>query len=856
MKRNFHWISVQLILHFLILLFLNNTSYSQQLWGTCSDGGAKKTGGNIFSINADGTSFTERHSFFNDGEHPANQRLLAYGDGYLYGAAGDILFRHLPDGSSYQALYVFPTSSVPPPKTRLVKGLDGWLYGTIMYGGTNDDGLIYKIQRDGTGYQVLHYFNGTDGEFPMGNLMQFKGGLLVGTTTEGGASDLGVVYRINPDGTGFQVLHSFNGTNGRNPDGGLIAVTVATITYIYGVTTQGGNNNYGVIYRIEPDGTNFSRQFNFSATSGKYPNGPLIKIGNILYGVANLGGNNEGGVVFAYDADADTYQKLRQFSTNTNSTTVRKPNGPLLNMNGVLYGTTEEGGSLSNGALYKINTDGTGYQVLHAFDDENGYYGTLMTFGNQIYGMTNGGYSPITFTGGTSYRLNPDGSSFQTIHVFGDTAGYQPTGSLIRAQDGNLYGLTTYGGSGYSNGVAFRIDANGANYTALQWLANGAGYGKPLGALMQASNGSFYGMNNTGGPAFAGQLFKLTVGGSVSYEVYNTFCLAPDCSQNPVGSLLQASDGNLYGMTPTTGQNTGQGNIFRVNTSGSGYALIKKFNGTDGANPAGSLIQAPDGFLYGMTENGGLNGFGVIFKIRMDGTGFQKIFEFGQNPNALYGAHPKGSLLMGSDGKLYGMAYAGGSSLAGTIFSISPAGGDFSVLYNFSSINGAFPVASLIEDVNTGFLFGMTELGGNYSFGTIFKIQKDGTGFQKIFNFNGTNGKYPKGDLLIVQPPGPIPQRNSLDVVSELNPTNKLYNFTISPNPVQHAFNIHFQRPVTGRITYSVMDMQGRKLIQQTTDERSSITKKTIDISDLPSGTYIVELIGLQERITQKIVKQ
>jgi len=478
-----------------------------------------------------------------------------------------------------------------------------------------------------------------------------------------------------------------------------------------------------------------------------------------------------------------------------------------------------------------------------------------MSFSNQIYGMTDGGNSPITYTGGTSYRLNTDGTSFQTIHVFADTAGYQPTGTLTKGQDGNLYGLTTYGGSGYSNGVAFRIDANGTNYDALQWISNGAGYGKPLGALNQASNSSFYGMTNIGGPSYSGQLFKLTVGSPINYELFNIFCPAPDCSQYPVGSLIQASDGNLYGMTPTTGQNTGQGNIFRVNTSGSGYTLIKKFNGTDGANPAGSLIQAPDGILYGMTENGGLNGLGVVFRIRTDGTAFQKIFEFGQSATSLYGAHPKGSLLMGSDGKLYGMAYSGGTSMSGAIFSISPAGGDFSVLYNFSSINGAFPVASLVEDVNTGFLFGMTELGGNYSYGTIFKIQKDGTGFQKIFNFNGTNGKYPKGDLLIISAV-PIPQKNPMDVVSELNPNNTIANFTISPNPVQHSFNIHFKKPVTGRITYSVMDMQGRKLIQHTTDERYSITKKTIDISDLPSGTYILELSALKERITQKIVKQ
>jgi uncharacterized repeat protein (TIGR03803 family) len=201
------------------------------------------------------------------------------------------------------------------------------------------------------------------------------------------------------------------------------------------------------------------------------------------------------------------------------------------------------------------------------------------------------------------------------------------------------------------------------------------------------------------------------------------------------------------------------------------------------------------------------------------------------------------------------MTYAGGSWWGGTIFRISPSGGAFSVLYNFNGTNGAFPVASLIEDANTGYLFGMTEQGGFNNFGTIFKIRKDGTSFQKLMDFNGTNGKYPKGDLLIV-PTVPMPQKNPVVVATELNPLSVLYNFAISPNPVLHSFNIHFQKPVSGKITYSIMDIQGRKLIQQSMEGRSSITMQTIDISDLPSGTYILELSALNEKITQKVVKQ
>jgi uncharacterized repeat protein (TIGR03803 family) len=856
MKKMLRWISIQLLCFSFLFAFCINESFSQQLWGMNSDGGSKKTGGNIFSINGDGTGFTERFAFLNDAGDAESSRLLNYGDGFLYGVGNNILFRHLYDGSLYQVMYVFQDATGNNPRTRLIKGLDGYLYGTTMLGGNHGDGVIYKVQTNGTGYQVLHHFNGTNGEFPLGNLMQFNNGLLCGTTNQGGSNDKGVVYRIDPDGTGFQVLHSFNGTNGSTPEGGLVALTVNSTTYIYGVTGRGGTNDYGVIYRIEPNGTNFSRQYNFSNSSGKYPKGPLIKVGNVLYGIASMGGNNDGGVVFAYDADADSYQKIHQFTYIPNSSSENSPNGPLLNFNGLLYGTTSSGGSFSRGVLYKMNLDGSGYQVIHHFESDAGYFGNLSTYNNQLYGLTSSGYTPTSFGNGTIYKVNTDGTAFQTIHSFDMPNGFGPSGSLIKAQDGNLYGLTPYGGTGYSNGIAFSIQPDGANFTPLQWVANGASQGNPFGSLVQASNGSFYGMNSNGGTAFAGQLFKLTTGNPVNFVLYNPFCLAPDCSLTPTGSLIQASDGNLYGMTPYTGQNTGQGNIFRISTSGTNYTLLKKFNGTNGANPNGSLIQAPDGYLYGMTENGGLNGFGVIFKMRIDGTGFQTIFEFGQNINALYGAHPKGSLLMGSDGKLYGMTMAGGSGWAGTVFRISPSGGAFSVIYNFNGTNGAFPAGSLVEDVNTGFLFGMTEQGGASNFGTVFKIKKDGTSFQKLLDFDGYNGKYPKGDLLIVVPGTPPPQKNPLAATIERDVTKNKFLIDVSPNPAKNSIFIRFQKQVSGKVTYTLTDLQGRKVLQQTFEQSEAAMTKTVDISRMPSGTYILELTTSLEKVSKKIVKQ
>ncbi len=854
MKKFLHWIFIRFFCFSFLFPLCINKSLSQQLWGMTSDGGSKKIGGNIFSINADGTGFTERFGFFKDANNVVEQRLLNYGDGYLYGVGSDILYRLLPDGSSYEALYVFQAATGISPQTRLMKGVDGYLYGTTNSGGNNNKGVIYKVQNDGTGYKVLHHFNGMNGSSP-NNLMQLNSGLICGTTERGGTNDLGLVYKIDPDGLIFQVLHNFNGTNGSRPQGGLVSLTVNGAIYLYGVTSLGGNNDKGVIYRIQPSGSNFSRQYNFSTSSGSGPRGPLVKEGNVLYGVA-YGGSNDGGVVFAYDADADSYLKLHEFSFSTNYAIEFSPTGPLLNYNGKLYGTTTIGGSFHSGVIYRLDFDGSGYQVIHEFEDENGYQGRLSTFNNQLFGLTAGGYAATTYSNGTIYKLNPDGTAFQTIHSFGSPNGYGPSGSLIKAQDGNLYGLTAYGGSGYSQGIAFKIQPDGTGFAALQWMGNGPNHGSPRGSPVQASNGSFYGMNYYGGPAYAGQFFKLNANNPITYTTYNIFCLAPDCSLYPVASLIQASDGNLYGMTTNTGQNTGQGNIFRISTSGTNYTLLKKFNGTNGANPAGSLIQAPDGYLYGMTENGGMNGLGVIFKIRMDGTGFEKIFEFGQSINGVYGTHPKGSLMLGSDGKLYGMAMGGGSSWAGTVFRINTNGTGFSVLYNFNGTNGLFPVGSLVEDINTGFLFGMTELGGTNNFGVVFKIKKDGTGFQKLLDFNGTNGKYPKGDLFIVVPGTSPPQPNPFSPVIEKNLKNNSLLIDVSPNPAKNSVVIRFLKQVSGKINYTLSDIHGRKILRSSFEQPESAISKTIDISRIPPGTYLLELTTSTQKITRKIVKQ
>jgi len=855
MKKLLRWISIQLI-YILILIAIISNSYSQVLWGMTSDGGSKKVGGNIFSINGDGTGFNERYAFFNDAEYPTNQRLLDYGDGYLYGSASNIIFRHLYDGSGYEAIYEFEDATGYIPHGRLLKGNDGFLYGTTSSGGNGHAGVVFKVKKDGTSYQIIHQFSFTDGSNLVGNLVQLNNGVIYGVAGQGGAHDVGAIYKVNPDGSGFSVMHSFNDDDGTGiyPDGGLVLVTVNNTSYLYGLAQYGGSNERGVIYRIKTDGTSYSRQYNFSSNSGQFPSGSLIKIGNILYGATSSGGNNNGGVLFAYDADADSYQKLRQFTYDpSNSSAENYPSGPLLNINGVLYGTTHDGGYAGSGVLYKINPDGAGYQVIHEFDEAN-QDGNLLYANNQIYGLTGGSVlNHLLYTHGTIYKLNTDGTSFQTIHSFHDHNGYGPEGSLIRGQDGKLYGLCRYGGGEYSTGLAFRIDASGNNYTPFALLGNTQTYLSSPGSLIQATNGEFYGVKDY---FHDGAIYRISAGALYSYiQYYSPFC-STGCTSHPIAKLLQASDGYLYGMTPQSLYTDGA--IYKIGTDGTNYSILKQFNTSSEYNPQGALIQGTDGYLYGMTENGGPSDYGAIFKIRTNGTGYQTIFQFGTYTSAYYGSHPKGSLIMASDGKLYGMTSSGGTFGGGTLFGINTDGTGITRLIDFNSVNGWAPVQSVIEYTSTGYLFGMTEQGGTSNFGVVFKIKKDGTGYQTLLNFDETNGKYPRGDLLIV-PITAIP--NNPPVISSAKKSNSVIEeskavITVFPNPVKQSFTIRFQKQFSGRVNYTISDLSGRELIKKSIDRAAISEIKSVDISFLPAGTYLLELSTPKEKFTQKILKQ
>ncbi|HTB31680.1 MAG TPA: T9SS type A sorting domain-containing protein [Bacteroidia bacterium] len=214
--------------------------------------------------------------------------------------------------------------------------------------------------------------------------------------------------------------------------------------------------------------------------------------------------------------------------------------------------------------------------------------------------------------------------------------------------------------------------------------------------------------------------------------------------QTPYGNVTLIGN-TLYGMT-CYGGGYGYGNIFSVHTDGTGFRDLFDFNGTNGANPSGSLTLL-GGKFYGMTYGGGVHTWGAIFSIDTNGTGFQDLFSF-YISNYAEGGTPYGSLTLAGK-KFYGMARAGGNGGYGVLFSFDTNGTNYKLVYNFGGPNGSHPHGDVI--CNNGVLYGMTEEGGAHQDGIVFSVDTDGTNFKDLLDFNDTNGQIPYGDLILIR---------------------------------------------------------------------------------------------------------
>jgi uncharacterized repeat protein (TIGR03803 family) len=355
------------------------------------------------------------------------------------------------------------------------------------------------------------------------------------------------------------------------------------------------------------------------------------------------------------------------------------------------------------------NADGASPQTQLVQATDGNFYGT--TFG----GGANGDY-------GTVFKIAPTGA-LTTLHSFcpqhACTDGFEPN-ALVEAVNGGFYGTTVNGGD-HGQGTVFSITGAGILTTLYAFCpAVGCDDGRaPSGALVQTNDGNFYGTTSLGGVhGDYGTVFKISPGGVLT-TLYS-FCSQVNCADGsyPAGGLIQATDGNLYG-TAQGGGAYGYGIIFRIALGGS-LTTVHSFDSTDGAGPLGGLIQAPDGNLFGATLEGGTKNYGTLFQVTTSGT-LTRLHSFCAESHCADGAYPEGGLIQATDGSFYGTTSIGGIGFNwGTIFRITPEG-TLTTLHSFQYADGVYPYAALIQSTNGNF-YGTTLEGGASLYGTVFGL--------------------------------------------------------------------------------------------------------------------------------------
>lgn len=648
-------------------------------------------------------------------------------------------------------MYSFP-SAPQGPSGSLLLGTDGGIYGTTSAGGTNGGfGTMFRISTNGTVSTVFSF--GSSNANPSSGIVLESSNSFIGLSANGG-DGFGTMFELvsNDDSLllsesewNIDTMFVFPGLpGGANPTGSvaILGGTYPDFGY-YGTTAAGGSSGYGGIFEL---GGNLE--------TGRIGPGELIASFN-----KTNGANPQGGLTSDYGTTANGgaygYGTLFSFTiTGTittlvsfNKTNGANPVGGMFYTNSILYGTTSNGGAYGCGTIFQYS--GSTLTTLASFNNTNGAgpCGTLWRdkygniFGTTSQGGTNGGF-------GTIFELT-SGGVLTSLFSFGLTNGAYPLGNLVQAADGNLYGTTSSGGPGAGGcGTIFRITTNNGIFTSLASFNNALGAG-PLAPLLQGTDGNLYGTTSIGGTnGGGGTIFQETTNG----EFTSLVSFNGTDGYDPIGGLLQASDGTLWGTTYEGGTNGNYGTIFQATTNGALTSIIS-FNGSNGANPCAGVTLGPDGNFYGTTFNGGSHGYGTIFQITSNGS-LTSLVSF----NETNGANPYAGLTLGSDGNFYGTTFAGGTNGYGTVFKATTSG-TLTSLYSFSSSEG-HPYAALVQGSDGNF-YGTTSDTFKESIiieppvvdtisGTVFKITTNGV-FTTVLEFDnefGITAASPRGSII------------------------------------------------------------------------------------------------------------
>lgn len=517
---------------------------------------------------------------------------------------------------------------------------------------------------------------------------------------------------------------------------------------LWGMTTKGGSQNSGVIFRTGPEGNDLHvvKELKYYYP-GISPRGPLVQCNNgKLYGVTAQDGVFGSGILFEYDVSAKKFTKKLDFENVSNGSS---PVVLIHATNDKLYGITSAGGSFGFGTLYEYDPATDGFIKLYDFEKTSTGISPaclLQATNGKLYG------SAIHNTGSVIFEYSID------THVYKPLASqYVGCPLLKQLSTGELYGIT-------SDQQIVRFDISSGEFSIRYTLWN-----KGAGTITEAPNGKLYGVTYEGGENLAGYIYEYTpatnafnikfsfdppnTGSPSAFGLYNTFVLAPNGKLlipllstigefDPVASTFTkkvdimnaiyepflAANGNLYGVT-SDGSNA---TIYECDIVNNVVATLIDFHFfKNGCLPNASLARASNGKIYGVTMSGGVYSDGTLFQYDLLTDSLQTMYNF-----AKYATVPNGSLITGNDGKLYGVTRGGGMNNVGALFGYSPSINGIGFRDFDQTITG-YGATDLMMATD-GYIYGVTQRSDGGTPGKIFRYDTQAGIISAVFSFSST----------------------------------------------------------------------------------------------------------------------
>lgn len=497
------------------------------LFGVQKYGGALD-GGTLYSVKKDGSGFIIHHQFTAaTGIYPESK--LTYFDGKLYGTTTQggnfgygVLYTINADGSGYRVIRHFDPGSygVPNPAGNISISSNGRIFGSFgqFYVSNTNSYRLFKIDTSGNNFEPFFPINQREGGHGNLDILLADDETIFVPTAEMGRHDGGALNQCDTAGVGSGLYHWGYSANGFRSTDGLIK---ATDGKLYGTTSIGGITGNGTVFSVNENGTGYTKLHEFSDAEGYEPGGKLLEAGDgKLYGACKQGGPTGTGCIYRMDKNGSNFQIVYNFQTFSNG---YSPVGSLAEDNaGVLYGATFYS-SPGFSVIFKMNRNGSNYTVLKLFDNAEIHYpynGVTLS-GGYLYGSC--GYGGTENKGGV-FRIKTDGTGYQLLRDFtGATDGVQAMSTPIVATNGKLYGSTVNGGSN-GFGTIYSMDVTGSNYAIIKNFTDAADGSYPEAGLIQGSDGLLYGTTLFSSPG-GGNIFKMNLNGT-GFSVVKTLDLS------------------------------------------------------------------------------------------------------------------------------------------------------------------------------------------------------------------------------------------------------------------------------------------------------------------------------------------